>query len=264
MLAFIALGLSWWRFAPGRSGAWEAAAKQIENKLPRVVLFHPSWQRDVLERMPQLPLVLLDGRQHLDLAGFGEVLFASESAQPESVLINAYTLEEWRDFAGKAVAVLKVPVHSLSVDFRKVRAFVEDPPGIAECPVKGEQRLCERQAVRVERREIMVGHAKTRCVWVEAPSGTEVSLRFDLGPLDELSKTALYLTRPDGSDPAAATVTLHADEASILTIENKADEPTGAWKQQMTDLRLGTQRIELGVVAERGVCVDLELMKRAP
>ncbi len=264
MLALVALGLSWWRFAPGRSGAWEAAAKQIENKLPRVVLFHPSWQRDVLERMPQLPLVLLDGRQHLDLAGFGEVLFASEAAQPESVLINAYTLEEWRDFAGKAVAVLKVPVHSLSVDFSKVRAFVEDPPGIAECPAKDEQRLCARQNVRVERREIMVGHARTRCVWVEAPSNTEVSLRFDLGQLDALSKTALYVTRPDGSEPAAATVTLRADEASILTVQNNANEPTGEWKQQVTDLRLGTQHIELSIMSDRGVCVDLELMTRAP
>lgn len=251
------LALTYWRFAPGRAGPWEAAGTQIEKKLPRLVLFHPAWQSEVLDRMPSLPIVLIDGRQHLDLAGFGEVLFASETAQPETLVDNIYALEEWRDFAGKAVAVLRVAAHSLSVDFQQLRVAIEDPPGVAFCNGTGVKRTCERQGVVVERRDVMIGGAKTRCVWVEAKGGREVALRLPLADLETLTRAQIYLASPDGAPSGAARATLRIDDRDVVTATGGA---AGKWYEAPAELTVGAKRLEVAVTSDAGVCVDVELL----
>ncbi|MCC6809471.1 MAG: hypothetical protein IT381_18730 [Deltaproteobacteria bacterium] len=267
VVACLILGASYWRFAPARSGTWEAAAKQIEKqdekdkRTGRVLLFHPAWQLDVLDRMQQLPIILVDGRQHLDLAGLGDVLFASETAPPEALVENVFHLEEWRDFVGKAVAVLRVAAHSLSVDFATTRVFVEDSPGVAECAGDTRRRSCPRQNVVVERRELMITGAKSRCLWAQAPAGVEIVMQLRLADLDALKDAELYLARGDADPPAPARAVLRVDDAEVAVAELGASDAGGRWHRASKALRIGSRRVELAVTAERGVCVDLELSK---
>lgn len=245
---------AYWRFAPGPSEEWKTAGTLIEKKIPRLVLFHPAWHADVLDRMPQLPILLLDGPQHLDLAGFGEVLFASEDAQPEALINNLYTLDEWRDFNSKAVAVLRVAAHSLSVDFPRVQAMVEDPPGMAMCNGTESSRKCERQGVLVERRTVMIGGVRSRCLWVEGKSGGEVVLQLPLPDLQEQKVAVLYLANKDGG-AGDATVILRIDDADVATLKSGAP----GWQQEKLALRTGSKRLEVAVKSKQGACVDVEL-----
>ena len=255
----IAVGIfAFWRYSPIAPGAWEAAATQAHKKLPRTVLFYPAWEREVLARMRALPVVLLDGPAHLDLAGLKEVLFASEIVEPDAVVRNLFALVEWRDFAGKPFALLRVADRSVSHDFAGMGVFVEDPPGIEQCHRDGSSFKC--RDTLVELRRATFGESQSRCVWVQTPKGRDVSLRFARTSEDEaLKEAALYLGVPDGQVGTTARANLRINDNVVASLDLGIE--AGRWQQGRTVLAPGTHSIEVSVTSDTGVCIDAELMK---
>ncbi len=258
VLAIAAGIFAYWRYSPSAPGDWEAAATQAHKKMPRVVLFYPAWEREVLQRMKELPVVLLDGPAHLDLAGLHQVLFASDTDEPRGLVNNLYSLREWRDFAGKPFAVLQVADRSLVHDFATLEVFVEDPPGVDACPREGDAFRC--RDVLVELRRAAFTQSQSRCVWVQTPAHREVTLRFPPQPTDEAFKrAALYLGAPDGHAAADANGFLRINDDVVMELALGTDK--GRWRDRHTELAPGARVIELSVESAAGVCADLELSR---
>ncbi len=255
LLSLIVTTVCYYRYvAPTAGGSWEAASTQIHKKFDRVLLFHPAWERGALHDLPEMPVVMLDGPQHLDLAGLREVLFASEGTQPEAVVNNLFVLTEWRDFAGKAVAVLRVAERGLSVDFSHLSLAVDDPPGIATCDVAGDVAKCNQPNVIIERRHNWPEHASSRCLWVRTNPDRPLYARWkDLQGYPQ-KRARLFAWRPTDDDEGKdATIALFSRGQRVAIL---AQDENG----ETVVLPNASDQIEVVIDSPSGACFDVELM----
>lgn len=250
---------AYFKFSPTTTGTWEAAATQAQKKLPRPVLFYPAWERDVLRRMQGLPVVLLDGPSHLDLAGLDRVLFAADATPPERIVENLHVLEEWRDFAGKPFAVLRVASHSLAVDLPALEVFAEEVPGIKRCDRDGNGWACKRVG-SLAPKVWAQGGRDNRCLWVKTEPGREVSLRFVGVDLTAMSQAELFLTHTtDSAEVGESQLSLMSDDIPVANLAVAASKR--GLERRAVALSPGTGRLEVTVKAEAGACVDVELLR---
>ncbi len=253
---------AYWKFAPHSAGAWESAATQMGKKTPGPVLFYPAWERDVLRALPDTPLVMLDGPTHMDLAGLGHVNFASDTGRPEEAIDNLFTLIEMRDFAGKAVSILKTADHSLIADWNDLSVSVEDPPGIANCTRHGERFLCPDPDYQFKLENALFMRTTVRCLWVKSKPGRPYIVALNDLDKSPLHQMAVYLGLPDVTpDDVNATMPADVDvRIDDVAAGQMTSGPSGHWQKLRLQQAKAMSRVELSVQSPGGVCLDMELL----
>lgn len=267
VVAVIACVWGYFKLAPRAGGTWETTAAQVMKKQPTVVIYHPASDRSVLHALPDVPLLLVAGKQHYDFSGLQRVLFYSDQKEPVELVDNLTRVVEIRDFAGKAMSVLDVADRSLVGDFAdptRVSVFREEPPGVAECERKAGLSDCARDG-RVTLSYEQVGGHEVRCLRVEPSRDEPLTLVWRHRPhLAEgakageprLQRARVYVAWPDRVNESAkmsGEIRIDGRLFGALPTPRKGSFAS-------TDLDVfSAETIDFSVFSNEPVCLDLEV-----